>query len=219
MRNDRDASGGRGPCGLARHAASPQFRARLLRALESQARPAVPGRRPGIAAVLRLDWPNLGIAFACGALITMAAGGVMMGPPSHDFGAHDVMSSHARSLLAGRLADMESPDRSRVAAWFQGKLDYPPRVLDLAAEGYQLVGGRMDYVDGQPVAAVVYRRTSHVINVFSCPRKAGAEPQRSVDAAGFHAVGWTHGPMQFWAVTDMEASELDRFVQALRAWL
>jgi len=128
----------------------------------------------------------------------------------------EVVSSHVRSLMASHLTDVASTDQHTVKPWFNGKLDYSPEVKDFAAQGYPLAGARLDYVDGRPVAALVYRRDKHVIDVFVWP--AGAEPMPNGDGAaqGYNIVHWRDGGMIFWAVSDVERTQLDEFAALWR---
>ena len=131
--------------------------------------------------------------------------------------AHDVVSGHVRALMGAHLLDVRSTDQHTVKPWFLGKLDFSPSVVDLAPLGFPLVGGRLDYLAGRPVAALVYQRRQHTINVFIWPAAdtAGAfTDARSV--RGFQVRHWTRDAMAFWAVSDLNDLELDQFVHALR---
>jgi anti-sigma factor RsiW len=119
--------------------------------------------------------------------------------------------------MVGHLFDVESTDQHTVKPWFLGKLDFSPPVTDLAAIGFPLVGGRLDYLGGRPVAALVYQRQKHTINVFITPepgRSASEIEERS--ARGFHVRHWTRDRMTFWAVSDLNDAELTEFAQALQ---
>jgi len=128
----------------------------------------------------------------------------------------EVVSSHIRSLMASHLTDVASTDQHTVKPWFNGKLDFSPPVSDLSTSGYPLIGGRLDYLQGRPVAALVYQRRKHLINVFIWPvaRTADSEaPQRTQQ--GYHVVHESHGGMTYWIVSDLNPEELSAFAKLL----
>jgi len=119
----------------------------------------------------------------------------------------EVVAAHVRSLQANHLMDVPSTDQHTVKPWFAGKLDFAPEILDLSGKGFTLEGGRLDYLEGHPVAALVYKRRLHTINVFMWP--AGGEAPPKVDTRqGFHIVHWKRSGMEWWAVSDLAANEL-----------
>jgi len=108
------------------------------------------------------------------ALIGLAAGyWILLGAVQSDSLSRELVAAHVRSLMAAQPFDVASGDPHRVGPWFAGKLDFAPKVRDLAAQGFPLVGGRVDYFDGRRVAAIVFRRRDHVINVFIRPHASG----------------------------------------------
>jgi anti-sigma factor RsiW len=138
-------------------------------------------------------------------------------PDPVDAVAQEVVSSHVRALMGAHLLDVQSTDQHTVKPWFLGKLDFSPPVTDLARAGYPLTGGRLDYLDGHPVAALVYTRGQHTINVFVWPE--ASEAGRSSDARtirGFHVRHWVREGTSYWAVSDVNDADLDQFVHALQ---
>jgi anti-sigma factor RsiW len=140
----------------------------------------------------------------------------------------EVVSAHLRSLQPGHLTDVETSDRHTVKPWFNGKLDVAPPVIDLTAQGFTLIGGRLDDINGETVGAIVYRRRNHVINLFVAPaqgasRGASQGPPRQEPTSqilhGFNVLDWQEGGLDFWAVSDIAAGELDEFGQKFRAGL
>ena len=132
--------------------------------------------------------------------------------------AEAAVDSHVRSLMADHLFDVASTDQHTVKPWFLGKLDFAPPVVDLASIGSPLVGGRLDYLGGRTVAALVYERRKHTINVFVSPNAEDAFARASVQSIrGFHVHHWIRDGMSFWAVSDLNDSELSQFCQALGA--
>jgi len=130
-----------------------------------------------------------------------------------------VLNAHIRSLQAAHLVDVRSSDQHQVKPWFNGRLDYSPPVPNLASVGYELVGGRLDYVFGRPTAALVYGRQSHVINLFLWPGTDNAGPAKSYSDRGYHWIHGTAGTVTFCAISDLNQADLDRFVAMMRAQL
>lgn len=124
--------------------------------------------------------------------------------------ADEITAGHVRSLMAGHLMDVASTDQHTVKPWFTGKIDFTPPVRDFDA--FPLAGGRLDYVDGHPAAALVYHRAKHDINVFIWPAMGnGSTPVKAFARRGFNLVHWSNGGMEFWAVSDLNAAELGEF--------
>jgi anti-sigma factor RsiW len=129
--------------------------------------------------------------------------------------ARSLVDGHLRSLAGEHLFDVQSTDQHTVKPWFAGKLDVTPPVPDLALKGFTLVGGRIDYVEGRAAAVVVYRRRTHVINLFVWPGTDPAPP--AIELSGYLLRHWTKDGLSFWAVSDVAEPELTNFVAEYRA--
>ena len=159
---------------------------------------------------------SLSGAFAvCLALLLMVT---QTRPSSEQQLAQEIVSSHIRSLMPGHVMDVVSTDQHTVKPWFNGKLDFSPPVKDLAAQEFPLVGGRLDYLGGRSVAALVFQRHKHIINLFVWPTKEnGSKPTAVTPSQGYNLIHWSEAKMAFWAVSDLNAKELMEFVQDFAA--
>jgi anti-sigma factor RsiW len=130
--------------------------------------------------------------------------------------ADEVVSAHIRSLQAGHLMDVATSDQHTVKPWFNGRVDLAPPVVDLTAEGFTLLGGRLDYIDSEPIAAIVYQRRKHVINLFVA-QHLGTRQARTVAESiqGYNIRHWSQDGLDLWAVSDLAGDELDEFVQKI----
>src|SRR3984957_5812273 len=160
--------------------------------------------------------------FATGAVLSGALAASLMLTVVHNGQeqsvAGEVVSAHIRSLQAGHLMDVETSDQHTVKPWFDGKVDVAPPVIDLTAQGFTLLGGRLDYIDGEPVASVVYQRRKHVINLFVAQRLGIAHAGAIAETIqGYNVRHWTEQGLDFWAVSDLAGDELDEFVQKISA--
>jgi anti-sigma factor RsiW len=127
----------------------------------------------------------------------------------------EIVASHIRSTLASHLTDVQTSDQHTVKPWFNGKIDFAPPVTDLAGQGFPLVGGRVDYIGGRVVAALIYRRHAHVINLFIWPAPAPAAGSTMRD--GYAIESWTSKGLNFSAVSDTDAEDIHRFREAFVA--
>jgi len=207
--------------GALRHALSaPDLRLTAPLSLRRGIEAALPSRRtaptPSRRLVLR--------GFAMGSMASAAAAASVMfaivGSDQDQRMFSEVISAHLRSLQAQHLTDVETSDQHTVKPWFNGKIDVAPPVVDLTAQGFTLLGGRLDYIDGAGVAAIVYRRRRHVINLFVAPG-AGAEDRgaKIEPVQRFNIRRWTEQGLNFWAVSDINAGELQEFGQKFEAAL
>ena len=203
--------------GATRFAAPAELRARIVHALEQTEAPVRETSRPAGKSLWQ-RWGLAGAAFACGALLTLALTPLIALPEKDAQLSDELIASHFRSLMANHASDVASSDQHTVKPWFAGKVDFSPPVQDLAHRGFPLLGGRLDYINRRPVAALVYGRKQHIINLYVWP---AGENARGMDITrsrqGYNMTGWTASGMQFWAISDLGTDELQSFAKLLRA--
>ena len=138
--------------------------------------------------------------------------------PASDRLAEEAVANHVRSLMVDHLADVDSTDEHTVKPWFNGKINFSPPVTDLAKQGFPLIGGRLDYLDNKPVAALVYQRDKHIINVFVWPSTSSREiDNSSYNQRGYHVMRWAGAAFNFCVVSDLEITQLQQFTALLAA--
>jgi anti-sigma factor RsiW len=191
---------------LPMHRAPPSLAMRIASALPREASPPV-RRQP---AWLGFAGSAMAGGFA-GIALTVAV--TRLTPPA-DRLVGDVVADHVRSMMGDHLTDVATSDQHTVKPWLSARLDLSPEVQDFVAEGYPLVGGRLDYVDGHRAAAIVYRRDKHVINLFAFVAGDRSDaPPRLDTRDGFNVVRWRMGGLTYVAVSDVEAAQLLAFVR------
>ena len=189
----------------------------LEQRLRAQLHPSGQGRYGTMLREWFPRWRQWGIAAGVAAVLLFTAALFQMTrrPSTSDMLAEQVVSNHIRSLLANHLSDVASSDQHTVKPWFSGKLDFAPVVKDLSSKGFPLAGGRLDYLDDRTVAALVYKRRQHTINLFVWPSPVSDSAPRTLTVRGYSVVHWTHSHMAYWAVSDVNAGDLSEFAQDL----
>ena len=189
--------------------------ANLERRLRSTLRRESEPQRGSI--ILRWRWVLVGTSLIAAVIVIWVVAGIFGRQSTGDLVAEEIVSSHVRSLMADHLTDVPSSDRHTVKPWFDGKLDFSPPVKDLSQQGFPLNGGRLDYIGNRRVAALVYQRGKHSINVFVWP-SSGAAPinEKASVHQGYNLIRWTNAGMTYWVVSDLNLAELQQFAQLLQ---
>jgi anti-sigma factor RsiW len=191
---------------LARATASPELRRRVAALARPRPFAIDWGARRGLGTMAA----SIAVAFAIGSAATYLAIRPDRGEPEL------LVSSHMRALMASQPVEVASSDRHAVKPWFNGKLPQSPRVIELAAQGFPLMGGRIDVIGLTPAPTLVYRARQHVISLTALPVSLRARgPLRPID--GYNVVEWTDGSLAYWAVSDLAAPELENFAKAFRS--
>jgi len=160
------------------------------------------------------NWLGLAAAIVFAAIIVFNLIPRLQRPGADQFLATQLIASHVRSLMANHLTDVASSDQHTVKPWLDAKLDFAPVVVDLSQKGFPLIGGRLDYLDNRPVAALIYQRRKHFINLFVWP--AGSDAARSTKTMtrqGYQLSHWVDSDFNYWAVSDVNEKELEEFKQ------
>jgi len=194
-----------------RYSAPSGFRERLVAKLDEAERP----RSPIVSQSRSIPWWSW--ASVAASLLIVALVLVLNGyrEGKHEL-AREIVADHVRSLMAGHLTDVLTSDQHTVKPWFTGKLDFSPQVRDLSSDGFELIGGRLEYLDSHNAAAIVYQRRKHVINVFTWPLTGSDEQPHALAQQGFNLIEWKQGGMYYCAVSDLNRQELSELVALLR---
>jgi anti-sigma factor RsiW len=200
--------------------ASSELRDRIQASLrkDSSATPrALPPRNHALArrrsSGISWNWLALAAAIVVTAIGTFSLSSRFQRNTTDSLLATQLIASHVRSLMANHLTDVASSDQHTVKPWLDEKLDFAAPVVDLAADGFPLVGGRLDYLDHRAVAALVYQRRKHFINLFVWPAEAGSPASNTRARQGYHLLHWTDSDFNYWAVSDVNPDDLQTFRQ------
>ncbi len=194
--------------GLPRYSMPPHLAEKIHASLPASA----PVRRARVV----IFWPRAGWVSALAATLVL---GFFLGLQHGQTNSvlDEALASHTRSLMQSHLMDVVSTDQHTVKPWFEGKINFAPPVVDLSSAGFPLVGGRLDELNHQTVAALVYGRHKHFINLFVWPSASGSPPVGASELSGYQINSWMHGGLNFIAVSEIPAADLADFVHAYRA--
>jgi len=183
---------------------------RLKRNVAAAVRAANPGAR---RTIFNWRW-----ASAVAAAVLNVVVSIQWTKPSNEtLLVNDIISSHVRSMMVNHITDVASSDSHTVKPWFGGKLDYSPPATDLTEKGFRLIGGRLDYLDNRPVAALVYQRNQHFINLFVWPsNNTGIRQEDQLTRQGYNLIHWTQSGMTYWLVSELNLTELSECARLLK---
>ena len=203
------------------HAAPAALRERighLIAAQSPQATTSAP-RRPSATAILQhwFAWRPLVSALGGVAVLAVVLHFTLLPAQRDEQLGQEVIASHARATLGQRLVDVDSSDHHTVKPWLSSRLDFSPPVPQLNLPGTQLLGGRVDYLDGRPVAALVYRHAGHLVDSYVWPSAQGDAPTATSSQRGFHVAHWSRNGMVHWVVSDLNAQEFSALVRELNS--
>ena len=189
----------------------------------SESRRPAPSKRksqPQVVFAPQWSWLALAAAIIAAAIVAVNVMPRWRGNGGDQLLATQLIASHVRSLMASHLTDVVSSDQHTVKPWLDTKLDFAPPVFDLTNDGFPLVGGRLDYLESRPVAALVYQRRKHFINLFIWPAESVMTvTDKTISRQGYQLVHWIDGDFNYWAVSDVSESDLQLFRQAFEKQL
>ncbi len=194
---------------------------RPMRNIGRDVQPLFPRRQPGPRTVLfgtSWNWLALAATIVFAAIIGWNLLPGLQRPDAEQFLATQLIASHVRSLMANHLTDVASSDQHTVKPWLDAKLDFAPSVVDLSQQGFPLIGGRLDYLDNRPVAALVYQRRKHFINLFVWPAAPDAtRTPKIITRQGYQLLHWVDSDFDYWAVSDVNVNDLQTFKEQFAA--
>lgn len=183
-----------------------------------------PGLRSRIEAAVGLrqprvqpSWRALAASIAITAMLASGATWLARGPEPQDMVRDAVIAAHIRSLMAPQPADIVSSDQHTVKPWFSGRIPEAPRVVDLTGQEFPLVGGRLDVIGRKPAPALVYRHRKHLISLTALPAEVKASEASLRTTDGYNVIRWNENGMTYWAISDLGAADLSKFVQLFRS--
>lgn len=197
----------------------------LQHAMRRLSRAAVPppGLRQRIEAMFGLrqrtrpSWSALAASVAVAIMVSAGSTWLALAPAPETVLSDALVGGHIRALMAAQPTDVASSDRHTVKPWFNGRIAQAPRVVDLAREGFPLVGGRLDVVGKAPVATVAYQRRQHLISLTQVPGETVGPSMIRRTSGGYNLVGWTDDGVAYWAISDLGMTDLENFARLFRS--
>ena len=162
-------------------------------------------------------WILHGLSLAAALVLGFFLAQIFQRSSAHNALLAQLTDSHVRSLIGTHLTDVATSDQHTVRPWFEGKLDFAPPVEDLSVSGFPLVGGRVEYVGGRSVAALVYERRKHFINLFVWPETGVKDITSEKPQRGYNMVHWTSNGMTYWALSEISEDDLRKFAHEFAA--
>jgi anti-sigma factor RsiW len=202
---------------MEQHKAPDRLRRRILASLERERTPSVAARIAAFGQHLTIHWRSLSAGVVSGVAATLVGSHLLLVAAGDEALVQQLTASHTRALIGNHLIDVVSSDQHTVKPWFAGKIDYSPRVADYAPEGFELAGGRLDYVNDRVVAALVYKRRLHMIDAYVWPSSTADAALTDRSRHGINVVEWTEGGMKYSLVSDVELGELHELARLMRA--
>ena len=199
------------------HRAPPHLRARVLAELPRESPRQTFFAWGGFTTDGVRAWLNGGVTGIAVCALALSAATLIQRPAPAGSIGQEIVSSHVRALLSQHPVDVVSTDQHTVKPWFNGRLDYTLPVVDLAAQGFPLVGGRIDYVGHRTVAVLVYRYQKHPIDLYVFPDAGGTPVSAARASDGYAMAHWQRNGMTYWAITDAQSTHLRAFEQAVQA--
>lgn len=198
------------------HRAPPHLRARVLAELPRESPRRTIFAWSGFATDGVRAWLNGGVTGIAVCALALSAATLIQRPAPTGSIDQEIVSSHVRALLSQHPIDVVSTDQHTVKPWFNGRLDYTPPVVDLTAQGFPLVGGRIDYVGHRTVAVLIYRYQKHPIDLYVFPDAGGTPAPTARASDGYAMAHWQRNGMTYWAITDAQPIHLHAFEQAVQ---
>jgi anti-sigma factor RsiW len=196
------------------HSAPAGLEKRIRSSLRREAKSEV-GRR-----LFGWRWLPVGVALACALLMALVIWQAVPGlrPSGDELLSQEMVSNHVRSLqLESHRTDVISSDQHTVKPWFDGKLYFAPPVKDFSSQGFPLLGGRLEYLNNRAVAALIYQRQKHFINLYIWPaEQSNASGEVATKRQGYNLLHWTNAGMTYWAISDLNGVELYEFARLVQ---